>query len=141
MAIQDSRRLSKVLQYLYPNLQHNPNLPDCDYYCQNEGSGTSFVWLTDKVAKPTDEAINNAKEAALDAWWFKKLRKRRDQLLAETDWTQGTDVPTETKNKWSAYRQKLRDLPTTATKPSADVLNATDIIGHDIDNHMPTKPS
>lgn len=141
MAIQDSKRLSKVLQYLHPELNHNFFSSTCDYYCKNDGDGTFIVWLTDKVAKPTDEAINNAKEAALDAWWFKQLRRKRDKLLTETDWTQGNDVPTETKNKWKTYREALRDLPTTATKPNAETLNATDIIGHDIDTHMPTKPS
>ena len=39
------------------------------------------------------------------------LRIIRNDLLRTTDWTQGADVPTETKNKWTTYRQELRDLP------------------------------
>lgn len=38
------------------------------------------------------------------------LRKRRDQLLAESDWTQVPDAPVD-KAAWAVYRQALRDLP------------------------------
>ena len=41
------------------------------------------------------------------------LRKERDRLLAETDWSQGADVPTELKNKYTTYRQALRDITKT----------------------------
>lgn len=39
-------------------------------------------------------------------------RADRDQRLAATDWTQLGDVPAATVQKWSPYRQALRDLPT-----------------------------
>ena len=38
-------------------------------------------------------------------------RARRDSLLAQTDWTQATDVPQATKDLWAPYRQALRDVP------------------------------
>lgn len=38
------------------------------------------------------------------------VRKERNTRLAETDWTQGRDVPETTSNKWLAYRQALRDI-------------------------------
>jgi len=41
------------------------------------------------------------------------LRRERDRLLAETDWSQGADVPTELKNKYTTYRQALRDITKT----------------------------
>jgi len=44
-------------------------------------------------------------KAAADARGF------RDQLLAQTDWTQAADVPQATKDKWASYRQALRDVP------------------------------
>jgi hypothetical protein len=47
------------------------------------------------------------------------LRRQRDVLLAECDWTQGADVPTSIKNAWTTYRQALRDLPATAS-PTID---------------------
>ena len=42
-------------------------------------------------------------------WWH--IRKKRDGLIAQTDWTQSPDVPNSTKTKWQAYRQALRDVP------------------------------
>ena len=39
-----------------------------------------------------------------------KVRNIRDRLLEQCDWTQSSDVPEETKNKWSKYRQALRDI-------------------------------
>lgn len=38
------------------------------------------------------------------------LRAYRTQLLTETDWTQNADVPQATKDKWTSYRQALRDI-------------------------------
>lgn len=39
-------------------------------------------------------------------------RETRDYYLAKCDWTQHADVPTETTEKWKAYRQALRDMTT-----------------------------
>ena len=39
------------------------------------------------------------------------MRTLRDQKLAETDWTQGEDVPDNIKTAYKAYRQELRDIP------------------------------
>jgi hypothetical protein len=38
------------------------------------------------------------------------LRVKRNQLLAQSDWTQLPDVPLETKEAWAVYRQALRDI-------------------------------
>ena len=73
-----SRRLSIVVPHLYPNLVNNPLTGD--YYLQNDsdGKGTYLVWKTEKVTKPTDTELANAKEAAVDADWWRALRKIRD---------------------------------------------------------------
>lgn len=60
----------------------------------------------------------------LHAW--KCVRKQRNNLLIESDWTQGADVPDTIKTAWVSYRQALRDV----TKQS-DPDNIT----------WPTKPS
>ena len=39
------------------------------------------------------------------------LRRDRDELLKQTDWTQLADVPAATKARYTTYRQALRDLP------------------------------
>jgi hypothetical protein len=41
----------------------------------------------------------------------KRVRMQRNELLAETDWTQAGDVPQATKDIWAAYRQALRNIP------------------------------
>ena len=40
-----------------------------------------------------------------------EIRNERDRLLKETDWSQVVDVPQTIKDKWSPYRQALRDVP------------------------------
>lgn len=39
------------------------------------------------------------------------MRNKRNELLAECDWTQGKDVPNTVSDFWGAYRQALRDVP------------------------------
>jgi len=47
-------------------------------------------------------------------------RQQRDQLLAESDWTQFNDSPLtgELKTSWATYRQTLRDLPASEGWPN-----------------------
>lgn len=47
-----------------------------------------------------------------------QYRQRRDLLIAQTDWTQGVDVPQTIKEKWAIYRQALRDIPQQSTFPT-----------------------
>ena len=61
-------------------------------------------------------------EADLD-----NLRRERNNLLKETDWTQFPDIPEATRNAWQPYRQALRDITNTYSSPN-DVV-------------WPTKPS
>lgn len=46
------------------------------------------------------------------------IRFERDKKLAESDWTQGRDVPQTVSDLWAEYRQKLRDLPQQAGFPT-----------------------
>ena len=45
------------------------------------------------------------------------VRAERDGKLANTDWTQGKDIPDAVSTKWAAYRQALRDVPAQAGFP------------------------
>jgi len=47
-----------------------------------------------------------------------EVRFQRNQLLAQTDWTQMPDVPQATKDLWAPYRQALRDVPQQAGFPT-----------------------
>ena len=59
-----------------------------------------------------------------------KLRRLRNKLLAESDWTQSRDVTLSNDDDWKTYRQSLRDI----TKDLTTV--------DDIDKvTWPTKPS
>lgn len=50
-------------------------------------------------------------------------RARRNKLLADSDWTQGKDIPDSISAPWAVYRQALRDVtsqegfPTTINWP------------------------
>ena len=50
-----------------------------------------------------------------------EARAKRDQLLAESDWTQVLDAPidTATRDAYRVYRQALRDIPEQDTFPDA----------------------
>jgi|TARA_Y100000296_G_scaffold49078_1_gene56248 hypothetical protein len=134
-----------VLPYLYPDLE---NGYDKDYYLQNDGddTGTFLVWLNAEIAEPTEQELADAKEAAVNAYWWKRLREKRDKLLVDSDWSQGADVPSDLKSSYATYRTDLRDLPTTVTKTSFETLNnesnneSVDN-GWNMKNFMPTKPT
>ena len=72
--------------------------------------------------KITDAMILEYREK--DTW--EQMRKHRNKLLIECDWTQGVDVPDTIKTPYQTYRQALRDITKAAT--TADVV-------------WPTKPS
>ena len=44
---------------------------------------------------------------------MKELRRKRDKLLTESDWTQSRDLILTNDEAWKKYRQDLRDLPQT----------------------------
>ena len=57
-----------------------------------------------------DDAARDARILA-DEWT--DIRKERDRLLTNSDWTQGSDSPLASgkKTEWATYRTKLRTLP------------------------------
>ena len=61
-----------------------------------------------------------------NAYYTNEMRAWRDDLLAESDWTQMPDSPlTDSKKaEWATYRQQLRDFPATWTP--ADTANFPD---------------
>ena len=147
MAQKDSRRLYMVLPHLYPDLV-NDGTPNGDYYLQNksDGKGTFLVWLNTGISEPTDQELADAKEDAMNAYWWKRLRTTRNKLLVDSDWSQGADIPSDLKSPYVDYRTDLRDLPTTVSKPDVETLNnesnneSVDN-GWNVGNFMPTKPT
>jgi hypothetical protein len=49
-------------------------------------------------------------------------RRRRDVMLAESDWTQLPDAPCDAE-AWAVYRQQLRDLPSDPNWPDVTLPN------------------
>jgi len=45
------------------------------------------------------------------------VRVKRNSLLSESDWTALKDVTLKNSAEWAAYRQALRDLPSTFKTP------------------------
>ena len=53
--------------------------------------------------------------------WIAKaedIRQFRNELLAQSDWTQLPDIAPEIAQKWVIYRQNLRDIPQQTGYPS-----------------------
>mgnify|MGYP003679669849 CR=1 FL=1 len=122
MAIPRNKRYSIILSHMYPALKVLVDWKVTDGV---------LTWLNedDDVTAPTNTTMDNAREAATDAWWWRRLRQRRDKLLHQSD--------------WSTYRGELRDIPTTVTKPAFSVLDDKEVntMLNDIIALMPTKPS
>lgn len=58
-------------------------------------------------------------DAAFNVEKWTSIRKKRDKLMFEADWTQVSDCPlsTEKKAEFMAYRQILREIPQTYSDP------------------------
>ena len=90
--------------------------PKPNDYTKNISEGTPI--LTDGVYYQNwiqTDASQSEIDYRLENQWF-IIRETRNELLAECDWTQLSDIPTETKSIWSEYRQSLRDI-TSQTNP------------------------
>ena len=85
----------------------------------------------DKIKPPKDEFIEKM-ESLIPDKFLKKLRKTRNKLLEESDWTQMKDVHLSNAEDWATYRQLLRDLPNTNLTPS---------LTKNIEDYFPKKPN
>ena len=106
---------------------------------ENIDSYDSLEWDSGNTATaPTKDEIQ-AEITRLDSVErFTLLRRTRDRLLTESDWTRLDDngLSSDKKTEWATYRQALRDLPFTAD-PKLDEA-------YDLDQSTvtwPTKPS
>ena len=103
-----------------------------DYLCTVR-TGQWFGWsdidnkiyenliVHDGGSKPTEKECTDGLAAMQAAWDFENanpatlVRKIRDRLLAESDWTKNRDVVLLNDTTWKQYRQDLRDLPASAS--------------------------
>ena len=84
---------------------------------------------------PTKAEVDAEQQKLLDGEAMKRLRIHRDNLLKETDWvvTKASETGIAETTAWKTYRQKLRDLPSSAT-PEIDGMFIKNVT-------WPTKPS
>jgi len=93
----------------------------------------NLEWLDKTQTKPTEKEIQDKIKELEALEPMKRLRSHRDKLLTETDWWVLPDrTPT---SEQLAYRQALRDLPSTVT-PVLDPTTRLGISGFD----WPIKP-
>ena len=82
----------------------------------------NVVWESTDVVTPTmseiEEYHTNVFKPNLI---ITKLRKKRNNLLTRTDWTQTNDIIMENESEWNEYRRALRDLPSTTEDPENPV--------------------
>ena len=83
-----------------------------------------------EVVELTEEELAQMATAATQGLTIEN-RNIRNQLLADSDWTQGNDSPlnADTKVLWATYRSSLRSLPEHENWPNLE------------DADWPTKPS
>lgn len=90
--------------------QGQSSLADISDIVLNSGDGI----LEGAHDRATQKIVDGAAVSYTPDFW-PKVRRDRDLLLAECDWTQNSDSPltTEKKAEWATYRQALRDVPAT----------------------------
>ena len=89
--------------------------PNAECYLAGDGLD-GLEWLDENIERPTDAAIL-AEAARLEAIAPTAVKLKRNRHLAESDWTQMSDVPMsgELRTEWATYRQALRDLDVSGT--------------------------
>ena len=103
----------------------NPILPDdcidaTNLVLPENFSSEYYRYIFDNGSLRLENDAEIAERDFPDEDYWNKLRRDRDQLLLESDWTQALDSPLSDskKTEWATYRQNLRDLPGTVSDPS-----------------------
>ena len=82
--------------------------------------GTKISGIQDTSLLTDDDGGNTIYQARLDI-----MRKKRNRLLDESDWTQMPDNPLDGDKVllWKKYRQELRDLPSTVSPENIEAAD------------------
>ena len=86
--------------------------PNCEYMLVGENY-SGITWLDKNQTLPTEQEVLEKLEELKKERPFVLLRKERNRLISETDWTQLKDIDLDIirERNWKNYRQALRDLP------------------------------
>jgi hypothetical protein len=98
----------------YPVTKQNESYNDLTHYV----SGYNYELREDDVLESiilTEIPPQTVEEfSTLKHGFIEQLRRKRNKLLIDSDWSQLQDVQNkfdeDTKNKWIVYRQNLRDI-------------------------------
>jgi len=88
------------------------NVPEGHDYIISEEDVENKIVVDGVLTSLPSEVIEQKK---ISRSWH-NLRKERNYLLSECDWTQVPDAPVDSA-AWATYRQQLRDLPANTTDP------------------------
>ena len=102
-----------------------------DYTFNGDSLYENLVWING--TRPTIEQFELMASEDTDEAMIIKVRAERNKLIAETDWTQFSDVPDSTRDLWQPYRQGLRDI-------TEDNSNWSWNANGDLTVNWPTKP-
>ena len=109
--------IADCIKHLFPN--SNPEI-DWSISTHSDGRITIDKWNDSIGKQPSESEFNTISEEAKKTAKFRWIRKKRANLLKETDWMAGSDVKMD--DKWKKYRQDLRDLPASNTDPKKIVF-------------------
>jgi hypothetical protein len=84
-------------------------------YIEDADTGVIAKDVSGNVVELDAAAVEAETTVVETAWNFQSLRRKRNQLLAETDWTANSDVVMT--DEMRTYRQALRDLPANTADP------------------------
>tara|TARA_B100000427_G_scaffold259375_1_gene223470 strand:+ start:447 stop:824 length:378 start_codon:yes stop_codon:yes gene_type:complete len=76
---------------------------------------SGLEWLDKSQTKPTEEEVESKLRELQQLEPARLVRIKRNQLLAESDWTQTRDNVRLNDNTWVIYRQELRDITKSAS--------------------------
>ena len=79
------------------------------FYSSEDGTYENINWVDDREQPSAEDVANKLVELKSQESLF-LIRKERNKLLTETDWTAGDDVPQSIKDIYRPYRQSLRDI-------------------------------
>jgi len=111
---------SQTGQVLYTGTADNPKYLETNEVVIYEGKSFDGGWIDNGVhfelpSKPNEFSRFDyiTKQwvdlRTIEGQWS-GVKRYRNQLLTDSDWTQLPDVTIETKSAWATYRQQLRDI-------------------------------
>ena len=97
-----------VYNIKYYASKRDSEIVDVEAHTDEDGNDVATTYIQSHFV-----GDDSAKDARLLTDEWTQIRRERDKLLAESDWTQANDTPLASGKvtEWGTYRTSLRDLP------------------------------